>query len=357
MKIRAIAAAVGMVLLAGRLSYGQEKVVVPGRAVSAETSFVVWVDVESATAEGLKKAQAAVEGAGSAESAAAAKDGWKKVGEFRQVFTGAGGRGVMVVSGSAAGGAGATTEPGGETLVLAKLKARTDPAVFVTKVREYVAGVAKEKHAAPGDLAKLDTIGIEKLGDGWFYLTGPADAHLAKPGAGAAPAEVVGAFNDALNANAGASVRVAVRTTDAMRLSLKMAATDPNNFIFRGLAKGLISLQTASAGLWVDENPRIGVSMNFEDKAGATQFQQTLGGMVSLVGMMSGLGAGRDPAQQADAALFRAAMAPLLMEQKDATLTTTIDTTLLRKITELQAKKAAAATQRAATRAAAPAAQ
>ncbi len=345
-------AVMGLLWSTSRLARaGEPRVELPGGAVNADTSMVIWVDVESATPQVLQQTRAAIEAVIPPDAAKDGIEGWAKVDEFQKVFTNAGGRGLAFIPhhkavaasqpGEAPASAPAAKDDG---LVLIHLKPGTNADAFAAAMREYMTKEMKEAHqpiTPENDPAKL---GLTPLAGDWVYATGPnLIAPYAVP---AGKDEALAAYNESLNRNPGAAIRLAVRMTDAMRLDLKAKSLESVGtfmMFFGNILQALPALQDANAGVVLGEKPRIAVNMHFPDAESAATFKKSLDGIVTFIAMISQMGgAGEDPAAKAKSEALRTALAPLLMDQKGSDLTTSIDTSFVKKLVDLQTAPPAA---------------
>ena len=174
------------------------------------------------------------------------------------------------------------------------------------------------------------------LEDGWYAAKGPKVLPLPTEGNAADTA----AFERALALSDGADTRVAWIMQPQHRDAINQMMANPNDpqtAMLAGMLQPLQQLDTAGLGMWLGDQPRIKLSMQFSDAVAATQFKMQLDQMVQMVGMMAQMAAmqqAQDPnaAEMPDPQKMQAALSLLMLDQNETTLTKTIDTASLKQL-------------------------
>jgi hypothetical protein len=372
----------------------RQAVPLPEAAFGPEMQAVIWLDLNAVSADSLTAARHALvdaiapqsaKGANAADAAAddarpdesrqkmddELKAGAGEFLKFRDLAIGAGAQELVlgVRAPEAKAAAAKAGQSPDDAVVFVRMKDGADPQKLFQAMRMFdavrkeagaIAGNGKDAGDGKFDANQYDA---KRWSGQWFSVTGPRlAAPLTQPPAGAnaaadagenGPRAITQSFGEALAHEQGAPLRVAFRMNDAARQQVQALLQGPNAMMLRGLAEPLLAMRTASAGLTLGERPSLRLGLHFANAEQAAQFKGTLDRTVTMMSAFASMAAlgnknanGGANAQQSPGIkpeLIQAAVAPLMMRQDGADLSTSIDTTFLAKLRELGAGAAGAA--------------
>lgn len=319
------------------------EVALPEGVITPGASVVIWSDVSLFTEEAFQAASdAVVAAAPEADRERLQAESVEDMAKMKPLFAACrqleadgvlAGALTFELPDPAAGG-----DPIGQLLV--HTKPGSNPEAALKKAVRSFAEWARDQEEMGGevpspeeldeDLAKM---AVTKINENWHCITiegedglvGPADGNAAAP----AP------FVEALQGEKGAVVSAAWIMTPAVKEQLNQAMADPNAMMMIGVLQPLTNLKTASGGLHVGADPKIKIAFNFSDEASATAFKTSVDGMVQFFGQMAAMGA-QDPnnPDAPDPAQIQAVIGMMALDANGATVSKTLDTDLLEKMTE-----------------------
>ncbi|MEM6550931.1 MAG: hypothetical protein AAF750_02155 [Planctomycetota bacterium] len=254
---------------------------VPATVFGEDVAMTAYIDVEGMTPADLQAASEKMgnlipmpNGAEDAAEGEEAEDGIAKYTEFRNAFTGSGGKGALFLVEVPVGDA----EPDVKPVVMVKVNPGADKQ-----------GILDAMSMMSDDPADMEGVDLQPAGPGWMLATGP---ELGTPAADGNPQNMA-TLSSAMGTYGTAPVRMGFRLTNAMQAELATqiqgmeagAGGNPMAGMFAGLAKGFQKTQYIGAGFQVKGDPQMMIAMKFPNAEDASGFQT---GYTNALNMMWG---------------------------------------------------------------------
>jgi hypothetical protein len=334
--------AVAATMLATQRAAAAE-VAAPAGALAPNTTFVMWAEVEAFNKQDVGDAmQAVIAAAPDSERERMNADYTEQMAKMQPMFDAAA---ELKQDGVISGVVSMTPQDDPNARPQSQLFLQTqpgsDPKAAVNKAARAVNAWMKDNNPdeAIDDAeldAKLEQAKYTKINDQWYAVE--IDDEQVAPLPEAASAADPAPFVEAMNQEEGAPVRFAFVMTDQIKQQLQQAAANPNAAMMAGIMQPLTDMQTATGGLWLGAEPKLRVSMNFNEQASAQMFKTSADGIIQFMGQMMAMqGAQQNPeaaGQGPDMEKIQAVMPLMMLDQEGAVISKTLDITLLEKLTE-----------------------
>jgi hypothetical protein len=357
---------VSLALLAGLLGATESTVAeeadLPRQAISADTAVLFWLDARAVTWEKVDQSYASLMSAAPPEDKERARelidDARKKTRAGVMAFEKGVEAGVEIFAGG--GQANSSDDEGGDDAeadasddadediegdaeaaeadlsdldqLFVRMKPGTRPKdAMAIMVDTYLA----EADVAPDaedreSLEEAKATEFINIGGGWYAATGKGMLPVPPE----EQAREATPFIKALKNQKGAAIRFAWLMDDTTRFELDKARLEPGAMFFSGLLTPLRDMESTSGGMWLGENPKIVLDMQFADESDAQQFKTALDQLVGFIGLITAFGSSNadNPEEARKMQKTRAALTLLFLDREGANLSKTFDIGLLQRL-------------------------